>query len=84
MLRFLGVRHLAVIEQLEMEFEPGLNILTGETGAGKSVLMEAIALAAGGRVTHVAGAPAWWTLADPEGNEVCIAVSPGREELWGE
>jgi DNA repair protein RecN (Recombination protein N) len=49
MLRFLGVRHLAVIEQLEMEFEPGLNILTGETGAGKSVLMEAIALAAGGR-----------------------------------
>ena len=42
------------------------------------------ALAAGGRVTHDAGAPAWWTLADPEGNEVCIAVSPGREELWGE
>ena len=44
MLRFLGVRHLAVIDQLEVEFEPGLNILTGETGAGKSVLVEAIDL----------------------------------------
>ncbi|MEO7190796.1 MAG: DNA repair protein RecN [Vicinamibacterales bacterium] len=51
MLRFLGVRHLAVIDQLEVEFEPGLNILTGETGAGKSVLIEAIALLAGGRAS---------------------------------
>lgn len=42
------------------------------------------ALAAGGRITYDAEAPAWWTLADPEGNEVCIAVSPGREERWGE
>lgn len=42
------------------------------------------ALAAGGRVTYDTEAPAWWTLADPEGNEVCIAVSPGREERWGE
>lgn len=44
----------------------------------------AAALAAGGRVTHDAEAPAWWTVADPEGNEVCLAVSPGREERWGE
>ncbi len=51
MLRFLGVRHLAVIEHLEVELEPGLNILTGETGAGKSVLLEAIALVTGGRAT---------------------------------
>lgn len=42
------------------------------------------ALAAGGRVTYDAEAPAWWTIADPEGNEVCIAVAPGREERWGE
>src|SRR6185436_9509884 len=49
MLRFLGVRHLAVIDQLEVEFEPGLNVLTGETGAGKSVLVEAIGLLVGGR-----------------------------------
>ena len=51
MLRFLGVRHLAVIDQLEVEFEPGLNILTGETGAGKSVLIEAIDLLVGGRAS---------------------------------
>jgi len=51
MLRFLGVRHLAVIEHLEVEFEPGLNLLTGETGAGKSILIEAIALLVGGRAS---------------------------------
>ena len=51
MLRFLGVRHLAVIDRLEVEFEPGLNLLTGETGAGKSVLVEAIDLLVGGRAS---------------------------------
>ena len=40
------------------------------------------ALAAGGRVAYDAEAPEWWTLADPEGNEVDIAVSVGREEIW--
>jgi DNA repair protein RecN (Recombination protein N) len=49
MLRFLSVRHLAVIDHLEVEFEPGFNVLTGETGAGKSVLVEALGLLAGGR-----------------------------------
>ena len=51
MLRFLGVRNLSVIDHLEVEFEPGLNVLTGETGAGKSVLVEAIGLLVGGRAT---------------------------------
>jgi DNA repair protein RecN (Recombination protein N) len=51
MLRFLGVRHLAVIDRLEVEFESGLNLLTGETGAGKSVLVEAIDLLVGGRAS---------------------------------
>ena len=51
MLRFLGVRHLAVIDQLEVQFDAGLNLLTGETGAGKSVLIEAISLLAGGRAS---------------------------------
>ena len=40
----------------------------------------AAALAAGGRVVDDAAAPAWWTLADPEGNEVDIAVAVGREQ----
>ena len=51
MLRFLGVRHLAVIDHLEVEFEPGLNVLTGETGAGKSIVVEAIDLLVGGRAS---------------------------------
>src|SRR5262249_52447313 len=51
MLRFLSVRHLAVIDRLEVEFEPGLNIVTGETGAGKTMLVEAIDLLIGGRAS---------------------------------
>ena len=51
MLRFLSVRHLAVIDQLEVEFDAGFNVLTGETGAGKSVLVEAIGLLVGGRAS---------------------------------
>jgi len=51
MLRFLKVRHLAVIEQVEVEFGPGLNVLTGETGAGKSILVEGIGLLVGGRAS---------------------------------
>jgi DNA repair protein RecN (Recombination protein N) len=51
MLRFLSVRHLAVIDRLEVEFGPGLNVLTGETGAGKSMLVEAIDLLVGGRAS---------------------------------
>lgn len=39
-------------------------------------------LAAGGRIVYDDEAPEWWTLADPEGNEVDIAVSVGREEIW--
>ena len=51
MLRFLAIRNLAVIDHLEIEFEAGLNVLTGETGAGKSVVVEAIDLLVGGRAS---------------------------------
>ena len=51
MIRFLGIRRLAVIDQLDVELEPGLNIVTGETGAGKSVLVGAIDLLLGGRAS---------------------------------
>lgn len=49
MLRELSVANLALIERLRIEFEPGLNILTGETGAGKSIIIDAVGLALGGR-----------------------------------
>src|SRR5438552_2789980 len=51
MLRFLSIRHLAVIDAVEVEFGPGLNVLTGETGAGKSILVEAVGLLLGGRAS---------------------------------
>ena len=51
MLRFLSIRHLAVIDRLELEFEPGLNVLTGETGAGKSIVVGAVGLLVGGRAS---------------------------------
>ena len=51
MLRFLRIRHLAVIDAAEVEFEPGLNVLTGETGAGKSILVEAVGLLLGSRAS---------------------------------
>jgi len=49
MLRELHVRNLALIEEASLDFGPGLNALTGETGAGKTVLVEALDLLLGGR-----------------------------------
>jgi DNA repair protein RecN (Recombination protein N) len=49
MLRELYVRDLALIEKAQLEFDSGLNVLTGETGAGKTVLVEALGLLLGGR-----------------------------------
>ncbi len=49
MLASLTVRDIVLIEQAELGFGPGLNVLTGETGAGKTILLDALGLAAGGR-----------------------------------
>ena len=49
MLKRLSVRNLAVVEEAEVGFDPALNVITGETGAGKSVLMGALELVLGGR-----------------------------------
>ena len=51
MLRFLRINRLAVIDSVEVEFDAGLNVLTGETGAGKSILVEAVGLLLGGRAS---------------------------------
>jgi DNA repair protein RecN (Recombination protein N) len=49
MLRQLAIHHVVLVERLELEFEPGLGVLTGETGAGKSILLDALGLALGAR-----------------------------------
>lgn len=48
-LDFLSVRDVVLIDKLDLEFGDGLNVLTGETGAGKSVLLDSLSLALGGR-----------------------------------
>ena len=52
MLTHLHVKNVALIEEAEIDFEEGLNILTGETGAGKSILIGSINLALGQRVSR--------------------------------
>ena len=49
MLQSLHVKNLSLMEETEVEFGEGLNILTGETGAGKSLLIGSISLALGGK-----------------------------------
>jgi len=49
MLRQLAIHNIVLVERLELEFEPGLGVLTGETGAGKSILLDSLGLALGAR-----------------------------------
>ncbi|WP_461815798.1 DNA repair protein RecN [Faecalimonas sp.] len=49
MLQNLHIKNLALIDEIEVDFEKGLNILTGETGAGKSIILGSIHLALGGK-----------------------------------
>ena len=78
MIRFLSIQHLAVIDGLELELEPGLNILTGETGAGKSIVIEALGLLVGDRAspdlvrTGETRAVIQASIETPEGREILM------------
>ncbi|MDI6874152.1 MAG: DNA repair protein RecN [Actinomycetota bacterium] len=78
MLRELQVRNLALIREARLEFGPGLNVLTGETGAGKTVLVEALGLLLGGR------GDAGFVSPGSERMELEAAFDPPAGEGWRE
>src|ERR1700741_5285499 len=51
MLQLLNISNIALIDDLRVEFDNGLNLLTGETGSGKSIIVDALGVLIGGRFT---------------------------------
>ena len=49
MLKFLGIRDFVIVDQMELEFFPGFTVLTGETGAGNSILIDILSMVLGER-----------------------------------
>lgn len=52
MLRELRIKNFAIIDNLTIDFTEGLNLLTGETGSGKSIIIEALEMVLGGRASR--------------------------------
>ena len=51
MLTHISIKDLVIVKQLELEFHSGMHAMTGETGAGKSILIDALGLALGDKPT---------------------------------
>ena len=90
MLTELHIRDFAIIDELQLAFAPGFTVLTGETGAGKSIIIDAVELVLGGRAdTTVVRAGADQAIVeaafrlDPE-RQAAIAPVLEREELQGD
>ncbi|HXF65757.1 MAG TPA: DNA repair protein RecN [Burkholderiales bacterium] len=88
MLRSLTIQDFVIVDRLELEFEPGFTVLTGETGAGKSILIDALALALGGRaealVVRSGAARAEVSAEFDAGARTRIAEWLARNDLAGE
>jgi DNA repair protein RecN (Recombination protein N) len=80
MLTELRIRHLALLEEVDLCLEPGFNVLTGETGAGKSMLVQAVQVLLGAR----AGEELIRSGADAAVVEARFWVSPERAEALGD
>ena len=52
MLEELRIRNFAIIDELDLTFAPGFNVITGETGAGKSIMIDALELLLGGKTDN--------------------------------
>jgi len=79
MLRYLNITNLALIEQVQIEFKPGLNLLSGETGSGKSIIIDALGLLQGerGSADLIRGGATRAVIEgmfDVEGNEPLLAI----------
>ena len=75
MISYIEIRDFAVVKDLKLELFPGLNVITGETGAGKSVIIEAVSMALGARadsdyVRHGADKAVITLVIDTEGADV--------------
>ena len=75
MLLHLSIRQFALVEQLDLEFRHGMAVITGETGAGKSILLDALGLALGNR------AEAGSVRLGAEKSEVCATFTPSPKAL---
>ncbi len=90
MLRELHIKDFAIIDELHLTLEPGFNVLTGETGAGKSILIDAVTLLLGGRAdttavrqgAEYARVEGLFVLAPLESQELTAILK--REELEGD
>ncbi len=77
MLSELVIRNFAIIDQLRLEFDPGFNVLTGETGAGKSIILDAVTLVLGERADTTAVRAG----SDTATVEAAFRVAPGLQGL---
>jgi DNA repair protein RecN (Recombination protein N) len=75
MLEQLHIENLAIIEHLSIQFHPGFNVITGETGTGKSIIVNAIKLLMGERATRE-------IVRHGKENAIIEAIFTGKQEIW--